>query len=381
MRLRGLTWQNPRGYDPLVATAGAWAEREPDVEVAWEALPWIDFEHRLIDSFEGRAEPYDLVMLDHPWVGTLSSRGWLRAWDELAEPDYLAELRGRVVAPSYESYVWGGRLWALPVDAACHAGLIRRDLVDAADLPREWRDIAAWAADYRSPTVRYPLVLSVSSVLGHCLFLALMQARGTPPYTEAERPRCDRDAAADVLEAIVDLLRFVPPESARWGPWDIYEHLTAHDDVAWSPQIFAYVNYFDAASPRRLKLVDCPSWSGHEATPILGGVGLAVSARSQHPDAAAAYARFTMSEPAQRDLFPHHRGQPAARSVWTDPHLNRPADGFYTDLLPQMRRSFVRPRYPGFHDLELRNADVLQRLWDGDATIPQTVAALHDPLG
>ena len=378
MQLHGLTWQNPRGYDPLVAASKAWRKLHPDTQVEWEALPWIDFEHRLLASFAGEAKPYDLVMLDHPWVGTLVSQGYLVPWAELADEGYLGELARRVVPPSFDSYVWEGDLWALPVDAACHAGLVRRDLADSRALPGDWQDLKAWASSHRSADT-FPLVLSISSVLGHCLFLALMQAQGTPPYLDSVNPRCDPQAAAHVLETIVELQGFTPPGSQHWGPWDIFTHMTSKDDIGYCPQIFGYVNYFDAESRRRLQIVPCPAFEGRDAAPILGGVGLAVSRRSEHQREAADYARFVMSEATQREIFPGHNGQPATASAWSDETLDASVDHFYSALLPEMQRSFVRPRYAGFHDIELKNAAVLQRLWDGEASITETVQALNSP--
>ena len=380
MELTGLTWLNPRGVDPLVATAAAWHGQHPSVRIRWEAFPWIDFEHRLLDSLFGDGSAYDLVMIDHPWVGSLAARGGLRAWDELGDPLTLRTLQEQVVAPSYQSYLWDQRLWALPVDAACHSGLIRRDLLDPTDVPGDWAQLADWARDRRGRTCPFPLVLSLSSVLGHCLFLALMQALDRPPYIDPRQPRCDSDAATRVLETVVGLLPFVPPGSTSWGPWDIYERMTREDVTAYCPQIFGYVNYFDARARRRLRLIPCPRVEGHPPSPILGGVGLAVTARSPHPEAAAAYARFTMSLGAQRDLFPRHHGQPSRAEVWEDPALNHAVDHFYRDLRPQMAQAFIRPRYPGFHEIELRNARVLQELWDGRATVAQTVRALERPL-
>lgn len=380
IKLYGLTWRNPRGYDPLVETAKIWQESNTDVQVIWEQLPWIDFEHRLLASFEGKAKPYDLVMLDHPWIGTLIQHNYLRSWNEMAGAAYVDEIRERVVAPSLETYELDGHLWALPIDAACHSGLIRRDLIDVDELPRDWSQMASWARDRSGSSRSYPLVLSVNSVLGNCLFLAMMETQGTPAYTDADHPTCDADAAAHVLEIILNLLKFTPPGSVDWGPWDIFEIMSSQDHVAYCPQIFGYANYFDSTKPRRFKLTPCPALDGRRAKPILGGVGLAVTQQCQAPEQAWAYARFVMSEKSQRDIFPAHNGQPATRTAWNDLEINAKVDQFYTEMLPMMRQGFIRPRYAGFHKIELLNAQILQRLWASDIKFKQAVACLSNPL-
>ncbi|RMH11028.1 MAG: extracellular solute-binding protein [Gammaproteobacteria bacterium] len=380
MRLIGLTWQNPRGVDPLMAAARLWRELHPDVEVVWEALPWIEFEHRLLDAVTGKCKPYDMVMLDHPWVGTLVSHSYLRAWDSLVDQSYLDDLKRRVVPPSYDSYVWHDRLWALPVDAACHAGLIREDLLAIHDLPRDWSVLGEWAKQRFDPPRSYPLVLSINSVLGNCLFLALMNSLGTPAYTDPENPTCDPEAARKILVMLSELLTFVPPGSTTWGPWDIYEYMTTHDDVSYCPQIFGYVNYFNTAGNRKLRLAGCPTLWNKPPTPILGGVGLAVTQTCREVEAASAYAMYVMSESVQRRIFPSNSGQPADRSVWDDVKINDTVNGFYSDMSSLMEHSFIRPRYSGFHDIELRNADTLDRFWSGAASLDETVEALRSPL-
>jgi len=379
--LRGITWQNPRGYEPLVAASAAWRERRPDVEVIWDQLPWYRFEEQVLGSLSAGDGRYDLVMFDHPWTGTLAAQGLLVPWDRLIEPADGASLRQRVVAPSLESYELAGRLWALPLDAACHAALARADLVDPAGLPEMWEDVAAWARERHRPPARYGLVLSVEGVLGHCLFLSMMAGLGYPTFHDEQNPVCDRDAAAHALTLLRELLHFAPPGSTRWGPWDIYDHLCRYDDVAYSPSIFAYVNYF-GGGPRgnALRLSLAPRCKGHEfPRPILGGVGLGIAHTCPSPADARDVGLFLMDDHTQRTIFPKHSGQPAAWSAWRDDELNRRSHSFYRDLAANMAHAYVRPRYAGFHALELRNGRILQGWWEGTQTLADTLAALNAP--
>ena len=36
VELRGITWDHPRGYDPLAATARAYAASHPGMAITWE---------------------------------------------------------------------------------------------------------------------------------------------------------------------------------------------------------------------------------------------------------------------------------------------------------------------------------------------------------
>ena len=109
IRLRGITWDDPRGWGPLQqvgrAFAGTPAGREVSVE--WDIQPLEGFESAPLPELASR---YDLINMDHPHVGEAVAAGCLLPIDGVAE---------EYVGPSRASYVLHGALWAVPVDAAC----------------------------------------------------------------------------------------------------------------------------------------------------------------------------------------------------------------------------------------------------------------------
>lgn len=378
--LHGITWKNPRGYDPLVAAAAAYRAEHPQVRITWEQRPWYEFESNILESLRTGDGRYDLIMFDHPWVGKLARERWLLPWDTLVSRDYVDALRGRVVWPSVESYEYEGHVWALPLDAACHAGLYRADVVQAHDLPTQWEEVEPFARAHHQPPHRYGLALSVEGVLGNCLFLSMMAGLGCPPFVDEANPTCDRQAADYVLTLLKRLVAYTPPGSTHWGPWDIYERLCSRDEVAYSPSIFAYVNYFHGVSVRgdHLRLTCAPALAATgTARPILGGVGLGIAHSCREIDAAVDYGKFLMSDAVQRDVFPAHCGQPGAAVAWHDTAINQRFNNFYADLLPNMQAAYTRPRYPAFHELELANGRILQDLWDDRADLNTTLDRLR----
>jgi multiple sugar transport system substrate-binding protein len=376
--LRGLTWKNPRGYDPLVVGARQWMERQPGVSIQWDQAPWYEFEEKVFQSLNHGGEAYDIFMFDHPWTGTLAENARLLPWNDLLSGDELRSLRQRVVEPSWESYIWQDRLWALPLDAACHAALVRSDLLDPSELPASWEGMVEWVRSHHHPPHRYGLVLNLEGVLGHCLFLSMMAGLGHAAYHDADSPTCDREAAGRVLVLLKTLQAFCPPTSHRWGPWDLYEHFITQDDIAYCPSVFAYVNYFQGGERNRaLRLASVPGFEGRQPASILGGVGLGVARNCPYPQEAAAYGAFLMSDPVQQEIFPQHHGQPAARAAWHDPSINSHFGNFYRDLQTQMRHAYIRPRYAGFHERELHNGRILQAFWEDRSSLQETLDQLN----
>ena len=66
-----------------------------------QQLEWYAFEREVVCSLGGLAE-YDLLMLDHSWIGTFAKNGWLLPFSR----ELQKSLAAQVVAPSLETYVW-----------------------------------------------------------------------------------------------------------------------------------------------------------------------------------------------------------------------------------------------------------------------------------
>src|ERR1700729_1046057 len=96
--LRGMTWDHPRGFDPLVASAQVWRE-QTGVEVLWERRSLQDFESFPIQTL---ARQYDLIVIDHPHVGQITREKCLLPLDG---PAHTARTQ-HFVGASFDSYVW-----------------------------------------------------------------------------------------------------------------------------------------------------------------------------------------------------------------------------------------------------------------------------------
>ena len=86
--LRGVSWDHPRGHDCMVATADAYRAIAPGVSVQWQTRSLQDFADFPVQKL---AESYDLLIIDHPFVGFAATDGCLFPLDELVSPDLLAD--------------------------------------------------------------------------------------------------------------------------------------------------------------------------------------------------------------------------------------------------------------------------------------------------
>jgi multiple sugar transport system substrate-binding protein len=197
--LKGMTWDHPRGYEPLAACSALWKERT-GVEIGWDRRSLQDFESFPVDEL---ARQYDLIVIDHPHVGQITREGCLLPFDE----SRLASIAEGTVGRSFPSYHWEGRQWALPIDAATQVQAWRPDRLGRA--PTDWTEVLELA---RAGRIALPLRPPHSLM---CLYTLCAQ-RGAPG--EVEGPDLfDVEIAADVCERLRGLmaLRWTRSPSSR----------------------------------------------------------------------------------------------------------------------------------------------------------------------
>jgi multiple sugar transport system substrate-binding protein len=345
IELRGSTWDHPRGWGGVRATAEAFSRERPDIRVTWEVRTLQAFADHPVEDL---AAAYDLIVLDHPSIGVAAEAGVLSALDEHLDPSYLDEQAASSVGRSQESYVWDGHRWALAIDAAAQVAVFREDLLMHAglDVPRTWQDVVAASDTLRGH--RLEIAIPVIPVDAICAFLGTCGSVGEEPFRSAERV-VSRDVGRRTLHVLRDVVSRSHPASTSWNPPAALERMANSDEVAYCPLAFGYANFGRQGFARhRLRFTASPAGAAGIPSGTLGGAGLAVSASSAHAEAACAYAAFTAAPDVQRTIYVDGGGQPGHRAAWTDPSLNASTGGFFADTLDALDAAYLRPRYDGF---------------------------------
>jgi hypothetical protein len=126
-------------------------------------------------------------------------------------------------------------------------------------------------------------------------------------------------------------------------------------ELLWQQMYRASVPYgLGALTGMAIAGVDIALWeppaapSGKALRTVIGGTGLAVSARCPAADIAVDFASFVASGSVQRTLYTQAGGQPGHLSAWTDALNNQLTGNFFNRTLPAMQRAWTRPRFEGF---------------------------------
>lgn len=334
--LRGITWDHPRGLDSVAGAGREWRRLHPDVVVEWHVRSLQGFADEPLADLAAR---YDLLVIDHPHIPQAHDSRLLLALDGLGHDDQLADLSAHSVGPSHASYAHGGHQYALAIDGAAQVAVHRPDLLPAP--PATWDEVFELAATGR---VLWPCkpVDAISS------FLTLAANLGTPAGDDPER-FISEDTGRQILDLLHRLAAVVPEECLDENPIETAERLSTSDQWAYAPLAFGYTNYSRAGfRPHRLAYVNIPAGSGGIAGSCLGGAGIAVSARTRHPESAVEHAFWLASAEAQRGVYYDAGGQPGHASAWEDDRLNADSLDFFRGTRNTLEQAWVRPRYDGW---------------------------------
>ncbi|MDA7416098.1 extracellular solute-binding protein [Xenophilus arseniciresistens] len=331
--LRGMTWDHPRGYEPLAACAALWQSRT-GVRIHWDRRSLQDFESFPVEEL---ARQYDLIVIDHPHVGQVTREDCLLPFD----PARLASIARGTVGRSFDSYLWQGRQWALPIDAATQVQAWRPGRLESA--AADWAQVLELA---RAGRVALPMRAPHSLM---CLYTLCAQ-RGAPAR-EAGPELFDPETATAVCEQLGELLRLVDPRCLEMDPIAVFEAMAQPDSsIDCVPLIYGYVNYAWAGfRPVRLGFADIPSFEGRGPVgSALGGTGIAVSARTAHAKEAFDFAIWVADAEAQRGPFAAAGGQSGHAAAWEDDAVNATAGNFYRATRATLEGAWVRPRHDGY---------------------------------
>ena len=364
--LRGMTWNHPRGYDPLAACARVWRERT-GVEILWDKRSLQDFETYPVEELARR---YDLIIIDHPHVGQITREACLAPFDDPAQAEARAALARGSVGPSWPSYFWEGRQWALPVDAATQVLAYRPDLLAAP--PTRWDDVLRLA--------REGLVLCPMRAPHSLMALYTLTGNLGRPCAVEGPDLIDAEAGVEALAQLGELMGRVDPRCYEWDPIAVFEAMAAEGaGFACAPLIYGYVSYaLDGFRPHRLRFADiAPLGDRGPVGSALGGTGLAVSRFSQHARQAADFAYWVASGAVQAGLYAEAGGQPGHAEAWEAGAVNAPVGDFYRATRRTLEGSWLRPRHDGYMPFQEAASQAINAALQGGADRAATVAQLN----
>ncbi|MFL6350958.1 MAG: ABC transporter substrate-binding protein [Bryobacteraceae bacterium] len=372
--LRGVTWKHDRGLAPMVATARRFAEDRPDIRIEWEARSLHEFGEASVKAF---AESYDLIVLDHPFMGAVAQDRCLVALDEYIPQASLDTLESESVGVSHQSYFYGGHQWALAIDAAAQVAGYRPDLLDAvrARVPNTWDEV------FELAKIRPGFVSGALFPLDSLMcFFTLCANAGHPPFLGDANRVVDHAAGEFALVRLRELAKNSTEDAVTANPIAVWERMSTTNDIAYCPLAFGYSNYArNGYRPSLLSFTNIPS-SGVAGCggATLGGAGIAISKGCSDIESAVQYVSWVAGADCQRKLYVQSGGQPGNKRAWIDSEANSLTNGFFESTLPTLQNAFLRPRVAGFPEFQNAAFGVVWRFLNDNGSPRLTLDTLND---
>ena len=363
--LKGITWDHPRGYDPLVAASNAYF-KEKGIQVEWQKRSLTAFGDFSIAQL---SRQFDLLVLDHPHCGVIAATGCLVPMEEYLPNESFLSLKEQSAGPSFSSYYFQKHQWALPIDAAFQCSSYRKDLLHYS-IPGSWDEVFTLANKLRSNGKYVGMALCPTDSL--CTFLSLSSHFGAPIATDSKE-LLPRGIGIEILGLLKKMCKEFHPNTLDWNPIELYDHMAQMDEIVYSPMAFNYTNYSrEGFRKNRLVFTNSPN-----TRTVLGGAGIAVSSQCKNIKEAIDYCYWICSDKIQKEIYTINNGQPGNVTCWKDADLNHLTDNFFQNTLKTLENAYIRPRYSGWPQFQEYLGKVLHGHLKNDTDPMETLAQLQ----
>jgi len=346
--LKGITWDHARGYDPLIASSALYF-KENGIQVEWQKRSLTNFGDQ---SLEELSKQFDLIIMDHPHVGVAEASQCLLPLNDLIDSSILNAIKISSAGPSFESYFYHGRQWALPIDAAMQCASYRADLMHNDSLPNTWEEVFILAKTLASKKLYIGMALCPTDCL--CSFLSLTAQMGSPIQENNEelsnetlnnKLLVEPSVGLKALTMLRSMRDAFHPKALDWNPISLYDYMAEQNDIAYSPLAFCYTNYSRIVFRKNLlKYHTAPEINNV----VLGGAGIAITSSCKNVQEAANYSAWICAGEIQSSIYVNAQGQPGNKIAWENKQANAITSDFFTNTMASLINAYVRPRYQGW---------------------------------
>ena len=347
-------WESTGGPDEFIKQAGAaYTAKNPNVEIKFVNVELGDAITQIALDGPAGVGP-DLFAAPHDRLGTLVTGGHVLP---TVNPD---KIKATVLGACSQALTYNGVMYGYPISAETYALFYNKDLISESELPKTWEELAAWAADFNAKNPgKYGFVMDVGNAYYTIIFTTannnrLFGASGTDTSSSYlnspdavngmkffKTLKSGLDVPADDLNTATCDGAFASGIAAMHitGPWN----LKGFSDAG--------INYGVTALPSLPgDTTPAPSFSGTR--------GMYVSAYSDYPEEAAAFAEFLLTDEMQQLRYELTNG--ALPSIDTQLSSEN-AIGF----LKQLDYAFPMPSVPEMGTFwEAMNA-ASKNIWNG----------------
>ncbi|MEW2399941.1 ABC transporter substrate-binding protein [Streptomyces sp. NPDC046862] len=307
---------------------------------------------QMVRRLAAKDDSLDILGLDVTWAAEFAEARWIREWTGTAKQQAV---QGTLRVPLQTS-TWKNKLYAVPYNTNTQLLWYRQDLVPTP--PTTWAEMTAMAralarqgkphyvevqgGQYEGLTVWFNTL--INSAGG-----SILNANATAPSLGPPAVR-----AAQVMR---DLANSPAADPSLSNQMEDQNRLAMESGVAAFELNYPFV--YPSMQANNPKLFKSFRWApyprvdpGRPSRPTIGGIDLAVSAYSRHPDLAFEAALCLRDRENQLTAAVQGGLPPTLRDLYDDPALIK-AYPFAKEVLAALESASVRPLTPAYQNISI----------------------------
>ena len=371
--------------DPFIKLAGEFTAAT-GIKVNNVTMGYGESMQKQAAVFAAQSDELDVVQVDYMFLKGFARSGHLAPLSDGLIPtaqvdDYFSD------TPATSKEVWShdGSLYGMATIGNCQNFIYNKGLLADAgvEAPDSWPDLLTAAQKVVSADKnRYGFVSGTERLTKAVLvWLPIAWANGAELFDEQWKPVFNSGTGSDALAFLLELMKTMPPGGGAYTESDevksLATGLAALAPMSWIP------DSIKTATPEvkpNLATRIAPMGSARRA-PVMGGLGLTVSAYSPSKEAAATYVAWFNGREVQKDKIVQNGGQPCRNSAWA---ANADAQPWFPSLAENLKVAKPLPQIPEWGQIDAAISKQLSAAFAGEiepkAALDQAAAGVEQVM-
>ncbi len=374
------------GYTPdeMDEIASQFSETHPGVSVEVSYLSYDEIYDKLVTSMAGSSPPYDVFLVDDPWVAQFAAAGWLMDVTDRVPQD----VRDGLFEAAWDVTEVNGTTYGMPWMIDQEMFFYNQDLLAQAGYdapPTTWEEMEEMGQAMKDAgLVEYPIIWSwqqAESIITD--FVVLLYGNGGKFLDENDQPVFNDERGVEVLTWMVNSIEngttnpssIVSDEEAVRS---VFSQGKAAFAINW-PYMYELTQFNEEESQvtgnvgmSLMPVFAHGANAGIESATISGSMGFGIAANSEHPEEAWKYLEYLTSRPVQLAYSAHL--PPMWKDLYEEPDVQVLLEQNPTNevLVPQFSEQFqysiVRPKLTYYTEASTALQLALQEALSGAKT-------------
>lgn len=355
----------------------------PDINVELEFVAYEALHDKIVTDAASGAGAYDVVLMDCIWPAEFAAANFiLDVSDRIPE-----DVRADIWPGALESVTYQGKLYGMPwLNDVLYLYYNRAMLEQAGytEPPKTWTELTEMGlAAKEKGLVEYPFIEYFKQEEGLTIaFAYYLYSHGGEFFNEDNTPAFNSPEGKAALQFMVDsmnngLLNPASLESDYEAIRQTFSQGSSLFSVNWAYQLNLANDPAESKIPGDAIVTLMPGEVEESAT-INGGMGLAVTSYSQHPEEAWKYIQYLSSKDVQKRYA--YNALPIWKSLFDDPELQagQPAVAQEQNFVEVSKRQYAflrnRPLVPFYTEVSEIISREAQAALTGSKSVDQALA-------